>query len=100
MRDMSLYIDHKYTNLLSSRLQRFTRKSRELYNFRCPLCGDSSKNQFKARGYLFNKKQQLIFKCHNCGSGGPLKVLLDKIGHKSQSYFAVCCLNLNIKGAP
>ena len=76
---MSLYIDHKYTNLLSSRLQRFTRKSRELYNFRCPLCGDSSKNQFKARGYLFNKKQQLIFKCHNCGSGGPLKVLLDKI---------------------
>jgi hypothetical protein len=76
---MSLYIDHKYTNLLSSRLQRFARKSRDLYNFRCPLCGDSSKNQFKARGYLFNKKQSLIFKCHNCGSGGPLKVLIDKL---------------------
>ena len=76
---MSLYIDHKYTNLLSSRLQRFTRKSRDLYNFRCPLCGDSQKNQYKARGYLFNKKQQLIYKCHNCGSGGPLKVLLDKL---------------------
>jgi len=76
---MSLYIDHKYTNLLSSRLQRFTRKSRDLYNFRCPLCGDSSKNLFKARGYLFNKKQNLIFKCHNCGSGGPLKVLIDKL---------------------
>ena len=76
---MSLYIDHKYTNLLSSRLQRFTRKSRDLYNFRCPLCGDSSKNLFKARGYLFNKKQSLIFKCHNCGSGGPLKVLIDKL---------------------
>ena len=53
---MSLYIDHKYTNLISSRLSRFARKSRELYNFRCPLCGDSQKNQYKARGYLYNKK--------------------------------------------
>ena len=76
---MSLYIDHKYTNLLSSRLQRFTRKSRDLYNFRCPLCGDSQKNRYKARGYLFNKKQKLIYKCHNCGAGGPLKILIDKI---------------------
>ena len=76
---MSLYIDHKYTNLLSSRLSRFARKSRDLYNFRCPICGDSQKNQFKARGYLFNKKNNLIFKCHNCGAGGSLKFLLDKI---------------------
>ena len=76
---MSLYIDHKYTNLLSSRLSRFARKSRDLYNFRCPLCGDSQKNLYKARGYLFNKKNHLIFKCHNCSAGGPLKWLLDKI---------------------
>ena len=76
---MSLYIDHKYTNLLSSRLSRFARKSRDLYNFRCPICGDSQKNQFKARGYLFNKKNNLIFKCHNCGIGGSLKFLLDKL---------------------
>ena len=76
---MSLYIDHKYTNLISSRLSRFARKSRELYNFRCPLCGDSQKNQYKARGYLYNKKNNLIFKCHNCGAGGALKFLLDKI---------------------
>ena len=76
---MSLYIDHKYTNLLSSRLSRFARKSRDLYNFRCPICGDSQKNQFKARGYLFNKKNSLIFKCHNCGIGGSLKFLLDKL---------------------
>ena len=76
---MSLYIDHKYTNLLSSRLSRFARKSRDLYNFRCPLCGDSQKNLYKARGYLFNKKNSLIFKCHNCGIGGSLKFLLDKL---------------------
>ena len=76
---MSLYIDHKYTNLLSSRLSRFARKSRDLYNFRCPICGDSQKNLYKARGYLFNKKNSLIFKCHNCGIGGSLKFLLDKL---------------------
>jgi|TARA_B110000263_G_scaffold75624_1_gene66098 hypothetical protein len=76
---MSLYIDHKYANLLSARLARFARKSRDLYNFRCPICGDSQKNLYKARGYLFNKKNKLIFKCHNCGTGGSIKFLLDKL---------------------
>ena len=75
---MSLYVDHKYINLLSSRLEKFKRKSRDLYNFRCPICGDSKKNKYKARGYAYVKEDILLFKCHNCNVSGTLKVLLEK----------------------
>jgi len=76
---MSLYVDHKYFNILSSRLIKFTRKSRELYNFRCPICGDSKKNKYKARGYAYVKEDMLLFKCHNCNASGNLKTLLEKL---------------------
>ena len=42
-----LWIDQKYLNLLSPKLERFKRKSDNLYNCRCPICGDSKKNKFK-----------------------------------------------------
>jgi len=35
----------------------------------CPFCGDSQTNKLKARGYIFAKENNLIFKCHNCGVG-------------------------------
>ena len=76
---MSAYVDHKYLNLISPRLKLFKRKSRDLYNFRCPLCGDSKKNQYKARGYAFLREQSIFYKCHNCGESGHLKQLLEKI---------------------
>lgn len=61
-----LFIDHKYASLLSNRLQRFTRIGDKSYNFRCPICGDSKKNSYKSRGYLYEKKDTLLFYCHNC----------------------------------
>ena len=66
---MSIYIDTKYVNLLSLRLDRFVRKQDYLWNFRCPICGDSSKNKYKARGYVYRKTNDLFFRCHNCGAG-------------------------------
>ena len=63
-----LYIDHKFVNLLSNRLDRFKRSSPTLYNFRCPICGDSQKNKHKTRGYIFEKQNKLIFHCHNCNA--------------------------------
>ena len=44
-------IDVKYINLISSRLSKFKRVKPNLYNFRCPICGDSQKNKNKTRGY-------------------------------------------------
>jgi hypothetical protein len=61
------YIDTKYINLISVRLEKFSRKKDGIYNFRCPYCGDSYKNKSKARGYLFDNKNVTVYKCHNCG---------------------------------
>lgn len=63
------FIDIKYINFISSQLQLFSKKKSDLYNFRCPYCGDSQKYKNKARGYLFKKKNDMVFKCHNCGVG-------------------------------
>ena len=65
---MSIWIDHKYAGLLSPRLTRFKQKSKDTYNFRCPICLDSKVSQKKARGWLFTASNQLRFFCHNCGA--------------------------------
>tara|TARA_Y100000992_G_scaffold284729_1_gene235114 strand:- start:695 stop:1666 length:972 start_codon:yes stop_codon:yes gene_type:complete len=61
-------IDSKFIGLVSSRLQKFKRVKADLYNFRCPLCGDSQKHKNKARGYLYQVKTNTNYKCHNCGA--------------------------------
>ena len=61
-------IDSKYIGLVSSRLKNFKRVKADLYNFRCPICGDSQRNKTKARGYLYPVKNNTNFKCHNCGA--------------------------------
>ena len=61
------FIDVKYINLISSRLSKFKKVKPNLYNCRCPICGDSKKNKNKARGYFYQVKNNTNFKCHNCG---------------------------------
>ena len=65
-------IDSKYIGLVSSRLQKFKKVKADLYNFRCPICGDSQKHKNKARGYLYPVKADMNFKCHNCGASSTL----------------------------
>ena len=60
--------DTKYIGLVSSRLPKFKKVKADLYNFRCPICGDSQKHKNKARGYIYAKKADANFKCHNCGA--------------------------------
>ena len=76
---MSNYIESKYLNLLSSHLPLFKRKSDNLYNFRCPYCGDSQKSNTKARGYVFLHTGDYFFKCHNCSYGTSLKKLIQDV---------------------
>ena len=61
-------VDSKYVGLISSRLQKFKKVKADLYNFRCPICGDSQKNKNKTRGYLYQVKNNTNYKCHNCGA--------------------------------
>ena len=69
---MSSYIDLKFINDLSGRLNQFKKKTDYLFNFRCPHCGDSQKSKTKARAYLYRVKNDMFFKCHNCGQGQNL----------------------------
>ena len=70
------YLDVKYIQLVSPRLSLFTKKKADLFNFRCPYCGDSQKRKNKARGYLFKIKNDFMYKCHNCGVGRTLSNFL------------------------
>ena len=64
---------------MSARLEKFKRTKDNLYNFRCPFCGDSKRNKNKTRGYLFQKKGDFIFKCHNCGESRSFSIFLKEI---------------------
>ena len=72
-------IDSKYIGLISSRLQKFKRVKANLYNFRCPICGDSQKHKNKARGYFYQVKTNTNYKCHNCGASLSFNNFLKQI---------------------
>ena len=79
------HIDSKFVGLISSRLEKFKRVKNNLYNFRCPICGDSKKSKTKTRGYLYGVKANTNFKCHNCGASMSFNNFLkhiDPVVHK------------------
>ena len=83
------FVDVKYINLISSRLQKFKKVKNNLYNFRCPICGDSQKNKNKLRGYLYQVKNNTNYKCHNCGINISFNNFLKQLDieiHKQYSF--------------
>jgi transcription elongation factor Elf1 len=76
---MSISVESKYIRLISSRLRNFKQKKDYLWNFSCPICGDSTKNLSKARGYVFQKGTNLFYNCHNCGVGTNLGNLIKHV---------------------
>ena len=85
---MSLFLDQKYLSLISNRLPLFKRKDDFLYNCRCVICGDSTKNKRKARGYFFKYKNELRYKCHNCDASlsfGNFLKDIDSVLHSQYS---------------
>ena len=81
---MSVYIDRKYLLLISGRLEKFAEKNTDLFNFRCPLCGDSRKNKVKARGYVYRKGNDYYYICHNCNVSTTFPKFLK---HMDETYF-------------
>ena len=77
------FIDQKYLNIISPQLKQFKPKGNNLWNFRCPYCGDSKKSQTKARGFVYQKKNDLFYKCHNCGTGTTLGKLIEFLDSKT-----------------
>jgi len=82
-------VDSKYIGLVSSRLPKFKKIKANLYNFRCPVCGDSQKHKNKARGYFYGIKSNVNFRCHNCGSSMSFNNFLKQIDPTLQKQYAM-----------
>lgn len=61
------HVDIAWINRISFGLERFKKVRTNLYNCRCPICGDSKKNKRITRFYIYEKKGQMNVWCHNCG---------------------------------
>lgn len=88
---MSVYIDRKYLGQLSFRLEQFKQKKPDLYNFRCPLCGDSQKNKTKTRGYIYRKENNYFYSCKNCGVGTTFSNLLKSLDAQAHRQYVLEC---------
>jgi hypothetical protein len=58
-------------------------------NFRCPFCGDSEKSKYKTRGWIFESKGRLHYKCFNCGIAPPFGKVLE---HLNQPLYREYCV--------
>ena len=74
-----LMTDLDYIHSCSHKLRNFKKKKDYLYNFSCPVCGDSKKKRTKARGYLYRVKDMMLYRCHNCGISTTFGKLLEKV---------------------
>ena len=54
-------IDSKFIGLVSSRLDRFKKVKANLYNFRCPICGDSQKHKNKGKRIFLSGQNKYKF---------------------------------------
>jgi len=86
---MSSYIDLKYIMMLSPRLDKFKKVRDNLFNFRCPYCGDSQKSRSKARGYFYRKKNDFFFRCHNCAKGTTFGKVLEYVDAETYKQYVM-----------
>lgn len=57
----------KYIYVVGGQLEGFKQVKRNLFNCRCPVCGDSKKDKTKKRFYFYEKEGKHLVSCHNCG---------------------------------
>lgn len=84
-----IYNDLKFVNLVSHRLRNFKQKDTHYWNCSCPLCGDSKKDLRKARGYILESKNKLLYKCFNCGVSMSFGSLLKRIDSNLYNEYAL-----------
>jgi predicted RNA-binding Zn-ribbon protein involved in translation (DUF1610 family) len=54
-------------------------------NFSCPICGDSKKVKWKARGYVYIYQGKTFFKCQNCGDSKSFSSFLRHVNETAWS---------------
>ena len=81
------WLESKYIGMVSNRLRNYKRKSATLYNFSCPFCGDSDTDKRKARGYVYTKKGNTLYHCHNCSVTNNFATFLKNLDFQLYSDF-------------
>jgi len=71
-----LDIEKKYLALANIPIRR---EYKNQLKFRCPVCGDSKTNKFKARGYLSETSEGAVYHCFNCEFSGTFAQLLEQV---------------------
>lgn len=74
-----IHVDINYINRIASSLRNFKKTNEYLWNMSCPICGDSTTNKLKARGYIFRRKNALFYKCHHCGISYTLGTFIQHV---------------------
>jgi hypothetical protein len=69
---MSAWIDQKYMDIVSRYLTLSKKAGPNVVYARCPVCGDSMKNQYKRRFGITVKHDGAICGCFNCNYHAPL----------------------------
>jgi len=64
-------LDRQIRSVLNSYFKTVIEKS-DSYNFRCNVCGDSTKSRTKKRGYILKRKKPWMYFCHNCQYEKPV----------------------------
>lgn len=59
-------IDEQFIPQVGAYVRNFHKTGNTTWNFSCPICGDSAKARHKARGYIYLKKGEYLYHCHNC----------------------------------
>lgn len=83
------WLEQKYIGLVSNRLRNYKRKSSTLYNFSCCFCGDSLADKRRARGFLYSKKGNTLYHCHNCGKTTSFAKFLKELDEQLYTQFCV-----------
>lgn len=73
------WVDLKYIGALAPRIPMFAKKGADIWNMRCPICGDSRKSKTKARGYILGKGGSYMYTCHNCNVSMPFSKFLQTV---------------------
>lgn len=84
-----MWLEIKYTKLLGNSLNKFKiiKESPFLAKCRCPVCGDSKKNISKTRGFFFVNKENIQYKCFNCGYSSKFSNFLKLIDNYLYTQF-------------
>jgi len=76
-----IFLDTQYIHKISHKLEKFHKVKKDVWAFRCPICGDSKDKLDVTRGNFQIYKGQVFSGCYRCNESLPFGAFLKKIDH-------------------